>query len=126
MIYGIGTDIVNIDRIKSILEKNQKRFASKILTVEEYNFYNNNKSSEANYFAKRFAAKEAFSKALGTGIGKDLSFQDICIKNDNKGKPYFSFSKKIQNYLDIRDIKNTFISISDENDNAIAFVILEK
>jgi len=125
MIYGIGTDIVNIDRINNILKKNRNKFINKILTAKERDIFAN-KSSSSAYCAKRFAAKEAFAKALGTGIGKNLSFQDLTILNDKQGKPYFVLSEKIRIYLINKKIKNTFLSIADENDNAVAFVILEK
>lgn len=125
MIYGIGTDIVNIDRINNILKKNKDRLINKILTEQERLIFAN-RSFTPSYCAKRFAAKEAFAKALGVGIGGSVSFQDLTVKNDEQGKPYFIVSEKLRIYLINKKIKQAFLSISDENNHAVAFVILEK
>ena len=84
-----------------------------------------NKSDSAAYCAKRFAAKEAFAKALGTGIGRVVSFQDLTVRNNENGKPHFIPSEKLRQLLVEKNIKQAHLSISDESQNAIAFVVLE-
>ena len=80
----------------------------------------------AAYCAKRFAAKEAFAKALGTGIGRVVSFQDLTVRNNENGKPHFIPSEKLRQYLvDKRHYIKAHLSISDESQNAIAFVVIE-
>ena len=124
MIYGVGTDIVSIDRIKDIISKNRDGFIKRVLTDHEQALFANKADSPA-FCAKRFAAKEAFSKALGTGIGKEVSFQDLTVRNNENGKPHFIPSEKLRLYLLAKGIQQAHLSISDESQNAIAFVILE-
>ena len=124
MIYSVGTDIVNIDRIQKIILKNREGFIKRVLTEHEQALFAN-KADSAAFCAKRFAAKEAFSKALGTGIGKVVSFQDLTIRNNENGKPHFIPSEKLRLYLLEKGIKQAHLSISDESQNAVAFVILE-
>ena len=124
MIYGVGTDLVNIERVKKILSKNRDGFVKRVLSEHEQALFAN-KADSAAYFAKRFAAKEAFAKALGTGIGRVVSFQDLTIRNNENGKPYFIPSEKLRQYLVENNIKKAHLSISDESQNAIAFVVLE-
>ena len=124
MIYGIGTDLVNIDRVKKILSKNRDGFVKRVLSEHEQALFAN-KADSAAYCAKRFAAKEAFAKALGTGIGRVVSFQDLTVRNNENGKPYFIPSEKLRQYLVEKKIKQAHLSISDESQNAIAFVVLE-
>ena len=124
MIYGIGTDIVNIERVQKILIKNRDGFINRILTEHERALFTN-KADSASFCAKRFAAKEAFSKALGTGIGRVVSFQDLTIRNNENGKPYFMPSEKLRLYLVEKGIKQGHLSISDESNHAVAFVVLE-
>ena len=124
MIYGIGTDIVSIERVQSILNKNRDGFINRVLTEHERALFAN-KADSAAFCAKRFAAKEAFSKALGTGIGRVVSFQDLTIRSNENGKPYFMPSEKLRLYLKDKDIQQGHLSISDESQNALAFVVLE-
>jgi holo-[acyl-carrier protein] synthase len=124
MIYGIGTDIINIKRVEHILSKNKNGFVRRVLSDHEQ-FLFANKGDSASYCAKRFAAKEAFAKALGTGIGKVVSFQDLTIRNNDNGKPYFIPSEKLRLYLVGKNIKHAHLSLSDEKFNAVAFVVLE-
>ena len=124
MIYGIGTDIVSIERVQKILNKNRDGFINRVLTEHEKALFAN-KSDSAAFCAKRFAAKEAFSKALGTGIGRIVSFQDLTVRSNENGKPYFMPSEKLRLYLLDKGIKQGHLSISDESQNALAFVILE-
>ena len=123
-IFGIGTDIVSIERIQNILNKNRDSFINRILTEHEKALFAN-KADSAAFCAKRFAAKEAFSKALGTGIGRVVSFQDLTVRNNENGKPYFMPSEKLRLYLQNKGIKQGHLSISDESQNAVAFVVLE-
>ena len=124
MIYGIGTDIVSIERVQEILKKNRDGFINRVLSEHERALFSN-KADSAAYCAKRFAAKEAFSKALGTGIGRVVSFQDLTVRNNENGKPYFMPSEKLRLYLQEKGIKQGHLSISDESSNALAFVVLE-
>ncbi|WXU00842.1 MAG: Holo-[acyl-carrier-protein] synthase [Catillopecten margaritatus gill symbiont] len=125
MIYGVGTDIINIERVAHILTKNRNAFVKRVLSDHEQALFAN-KGDSAAYCAKRFAAKEAFAKALGTGIGKIVGFQDLSIRNNEEGKPYFIPSEKLRLYLVDKGIKQAHLSLSDEKFNAVAFVILEK
>ena len=125
-ILGIGVDIIENSRIKrSILNK---KFINRIFSKQEISKLNkiNNKIA---YFSKRFAAKEAFSKALGTGFREDLNFNDISVVNDKYGKPSIEMNKKIINLTNKRfKTKNVsiFLSISDEKKHSIAFVVIGK
>ena len=124
MIYGIGTDLVDIERVKKILSKNRDGFVKRVLSEHEQALFAN-KADSAAYCAKRFAAKEAFAKALGTGIGKTVSFQDLTVRNNENGKPHFIPSEKLRLYLVEKGINQAHLSISDESQNAIAFVVIE-
>jgi len=124
MIYGVGTDIVSIERIEYILNKNMQGLVNRILTDHEKALFANKGNSPA-FCAKRFAAKEAFAKALGTGIGKVVSFLDLSVRNNEDGKPYFIPSEKLRLYLLEKGITKAHLSISDEKYNAVAFVVLE-
>lgn len=124
MIYGIGTDIVSIQRMTDNLARYGERFAQRILGGEEMAGYQS--SSRQNHFlAKRFAAKEATAKALGTGIRDGLSLKDIQVANDSLGKPSLVFSAQAKEKLQVRGIGAAHLSLSDEQDYAIAFVTLE-
>lgn len=114
MIVGIGIDIIELDRVAKSIE--QPKFLERILTLREHEFASSLKGKrKVEFVAGRFAAKEAFSKAIGTGIGKDVSFQDVEIINDELGKPvvHAAFSYNIH------------VSISHSNSYAVAQVILE-
>ena len=124
MIYGVGTDLVDIERVKKILSKNRDGFVKRVLSEHEQALFAN-KADSAAYCAKRFAAKEAFAKALGTGIGQVAGFQDLTVRNNENGKPYFIPSEKLRLYLLEKGINQAHLSISDESQNAVAFVILE-
>ena len=124
MIYGVGTDIVSIDRIQKIILKNREGFIKRVLTEHEQALFAN-KADSAAFCAKRFAAKEAFSKALGTGIGRVVSFQDLTVRNNENGKPHFIPSEKLRLYLLEKGVKQAHLSISDESQYAVAFVVLE-
>ena len=124
-ILGIGVDVIQNKRIKLFIS--DKKFIKRIFSKNELEG-SKKISNKANYFAKRFAAKEAFVKSLGTGFRNDINFKDIEILNDGIGKPYFSSNKKIDKIINKRfKIKkyNLFLSISDERDYSVAFTILQ-
>lgn len=122
MIFGIGTDIVQISRIKDAFERQGERFAQRILCTKELGLFNEKKQS-IPYLAKRFAAKEAASKALGTGIGT-VSWQDMEVSNDVNGAPVLTFSGSAQVLMSSIGASQVSISLSDEQDYAVAFVVL--
>jgi len=125
-IIGTGVDIVENSRIKKSILNNS--FLNRIFTDEEISISKNMKN-KANYFAKRFAAKEAFVKSLGTGFRNGLNFKDISVINDKLGKPSFFITKKIKNTIKKKfniNSFNFFLSISDEKKYSIAFVIFQK
>ena len=124
-ILGIGVDIIQNKRIKSLLKN--KSFISRTFSTSEIKF-SQKLSNKTNYFSKRFAAKESLVKSLGTGFRYNLNFKDIEILNDNKGKPFFKKSRKIDIVVSKRfNVKkyNLFLSISDEKDYSIAFTTLQ-
>ena len=123
---GIGVDIVKTVRIKSSLKK--KRFINKTFGKKEI-FASKKLSNRTSYYSKRFAAKEALAKALGTGFRNNLNFQDIQIVNDKLGKPYYLINTKTKNLIKKKKkVRNfdLFLSISDEKDYSIAFAIIQK
>ena len=124
-ILGVGVDIVQNKRIKSSIKK--KSFVLKIFGKNEINLSKKNKN-KSNFFAKRFAAKESFSKSIGMGFRNSLNFKDIQILNDPMGKPYYKKSKKISDIITkkfkVRSYE-LFLSISDEKDYSVAFTILQ-
>jgi len=127
-IYGIGTDIINVSRIEKILKKNKIEFKKKIFTKKEI-FYCDSKKNSTPYYAKRFAAKEAFAKALGTGFSNGLLHKDIEIINNKKGKPIIKMScrsKKIINKIFKNKKYSTHLSLSDDKPWAVATVIINK
>ena len=125
-IFGIGSDLVNIKRIQVILKRN-RNFKKRVFSKKEI-VIGSKKNNQSNYFAKRFAAKEAFSKALGTGFRINLNFKDIEVINDKMGKPYYVKNKKItkiiQKNFKIKNFK-FFLSISDEKNYSTAFAIIQ-
>lgn len=128
MIIGIGTDIVEITRITELKNKFGDKFYNRIYSKNEIlRAENFSEDKKINYYAKRFAAKESFAKALGTGIGEKISFKEIEIINDKNGKPTISLSnerkKELEKYLGC-DF-NIFLSLSDEKNVAMAFVVIE-
>ena len=125
-ILGIGVDVVQNKRIKSLIK--DKKFLARTFGEKEIKI-SQKFLDKTNYFAKRFAAKEAFAKSIGTGMRNNLNFKDIEILNDKLGKPYFLKNKKISNLISKRfktKKYNLFLSISDEKDYSIAFTIIQK
>ena len=124
-ILGIGVDIVQNKRIRILLRN--KDFIKRTFGKNEIRISKKN-VNKTNYFAKRFSAKEALAKALGTGLRNNLNFKDIEILNDKLGKPYYFKSNKINKIINTRfNIRkfDLFLSISDEKDYSIAFTILQ-
>jgi len=125
-IIGTGVDIVENSRMKKSVLNNS--FLNRVFTNEEI-LISKNMKNKSSYFAKRFAAKEAFVKSLGTGFKNGINFKDISIINDKLGKPSFFITKKIRKIIKRRFKINTFnffLSISDEKKYSIAFVIFQK
>ena len=124
-VLGIGVDIIDNKRIKTSI-KNSK-FKNRIYTKKELKQSTESKN-KVNFFSKRFAAKEAFAKALGTGFRKHLNFRDIEIINNKIGKPDYYKNKKItkliQKNFNVKEY-DCFLSISDENDYSTAFAIIQ-
>jgi holo-[acyl-carrier protein] synthase len=124
-IIGIGVDIVENKRIRSLI--NKKNFLARTFGKSE--ILNSKKvKNKVNYFSKRFASKEALSKAIGTGISEGLNFKDIEVANNSHGKPYFLNNFKLKNFIiKKKKIKNfnLFLSISDEKEYSIAFAIIQ-
>ena len=125
-ILGVGVDIVENSRIGKLLKN--KLFINRIFTNSEILIASKIKDKKS-YYAKRFAAKEAFTKSIGTGFRNNLNFNDISIVNDKLGKPSFIINEKIKKIVK-KQFKTTsfnfFLSISDEKKYSIAYVILQK
>jgi holo-[acyl-carrier protein] synthase len=123
---GIGVDIVDNKRFKNLIKDN--KFINRIFSKKEI-FASKKTLNKINFFSKRFAAKESFAKALGTGFRNNLNFKDIEIVNDNLGKPFYLINNKIKQIIKKnKKIANfeLFLSISDEKDYSIAFTIIQK
>ncbi len=124
MIFGIGTDIVEVARIEESIAQFGDDFARRILAQREFASYLESQI-KPRFLAKRFAAKEAFSKALGTGLRAPATFQNIAVSHDDLGKPVLLLASELQQFLNSKNITKTHISISDEKNLAAAFVVLE-
>ena len=123
-LFGVGTDIIRVKRLKKSLKK--KLFLSRIFNEEEITKCKRTKQN-SNCFAKRFAAKEAFSKALGTGISKGINFNEIIVLNEKSGKPYIKLINKTKKIVERKLKKKIYkisLSIADEKDYAVAFVTI--
>lgn len=124
-IIGNGVDIVENKRINKLID--DKKFIKRVFTDKEIRFSKNTKN-KTNYYAKRFAAKEAFVKALGTGFRNNINFSDIEVINNKLGKPKINISKKVRTFIKKKfklDKPKIYVSLSDENKHSIAYVILE-
>ena len=125
-ILGIGVDIVENKRIQKLIKN--PLFKKRIYSSKELK-QSNAANNKVSYFSKRFAAKEAFSKAIGTGFRMNLNFKDIEVINDKMGKPYYVKNRKITKIIQ-KNFKikkfNCFLSISDEKKYSTAFAIIQK
>jgi len=125
MIFGIGTDIVRISRIQKSLDRYGERFARRILAGQELDDFQRT-LHPARFLARRFAAKEAVVKAYGTGFTRGMTFQDIVVSHDAAGKPLLVLAGRALELQREMGIGEKFISISDEQEYAVAFVTLLK
>ncbi|HCE4630314.1 TPA: holo-ACP synthase [Vibrio parahaemolyticus] len=123
-ILGLGTDIAEIERIEKALGRSGELFARRILSEDEMAKFSQLKQ-QGRYLAKRFAAKEAASKALGTGIAQGVTFHDFTVSNDELGKPILMLSGVAQKMAQTMGVNHVHLSISDERHYAVATVILE-
>ena len=123
---GIGVDIVDNNRIKHLIKN--KKFINRSFSKKEI-ISSKKYINKTNFFSKRFAAKESFAKALGTGFRNNLNLKDIEVINDKLGKPHYLINPKIKKLIEIKKkAKNfqLFLSISDEKDYSVAFTIIQK
>lgn len=124
MIFGIGTDIVEYARIERMLARYGDRFAERVLSRSELPDYQAS-SDAARFLAKRFAAKEAFAKAVGSGLRVPVSLRRISVTHDGLGKPVLQFDEVLRSHLAQLGISGHHLSISDERNMIVAFVVLE-
>jgi holo-[acyl-carrier protein] synthase len=124
MIVGIGTDVVSIERIAGVLERHGERFVNRVLTPAERGRFTRTKQ-KASHLAKRWAAKEAFSKAIGTGIHPPFTWQSITVTRDAKGAPGIEPSPEMAHHLKSLGVRRSHISLTDDAGVAVAFVVLE-
>lgn len=130
MIYGIGTDILSIKRIEELYKKYGEALPRRVLSrIEELEFTNRfaqqNSTDAVRFIAKRFTAKEAFAKAMGTGVRTPISLHNISITHSPLGKPEFVFEKELQNWLNKQKIVKIHLSLSDEQRYVTAMVVAE-
>jgi holo-[acyl-carrier protein] synthase len=127
-IYGIGTDLVQVSRVKGVMERTKGRFAEKVLGPDELRVYHARKArSEVRglaYLATRFSAKEAFSKAIGLGMRWPMTWRAVQTLNEPSGKPMCVASGELKEWLDARNIV-TQVTVTDERDYAVTFVVAE-
>ncbi len=123
MIFGIGTDIVETDRIRKAIENYGKRFLDRLYTADEQIYCDSFNDTKWVHYAARFAAKESFSKAIGTGLTREFKFSEISILNEESGKPYVVLSGGL---LDKFGKYKTHISLSHTDSNSIAYIIMEE
>ena len=124
MIVGIGTDVVSIDRIEKTLARFGERFVKRVLTPAERIRFDKT-LAKASHLAKRWAAKEAFSKAIGTGIHAPFTWQSITVSRDRKGKPGIVPSPEMEKHLAALGVTAAHVSLTDDAGVAMAFVVLE-
>ena len=127
MIYGIGIDVIQPHRVARLLDKYGERFIRRVLTPPEQAGYARRKNSTQAvlFLANRFAAKEAFSKAMGTGFRYPVTLQCISVVQNSAGKPGFSFNEALTTLINSRGITGHHLTISDESNMACACVVLE-
>ena len=125
MIVGIGVDTVQVRRIREALNRHGVRFAEKLLTPLELQRFNAH-GQPARYLAKRFAVKEAFSKAMGTGIRNPVTWRKIGTAHDENVAPTIAMHPDLQAFAQARGVTHTHVSVTDEEHHAVAFVVLER
>lgn len=124
MIFGIGTDLVLCSRIERGYTRFQERFIQHLLAPSEMEEFHQ-QVHPVSFLAKRFAAKEAFSKAVHTGLLHPVTLSNIAVQHDHLGQPLFQFSPALEEWLSMRGITQTHLSLSDQGDFVIAFVVVE-
>ena len=124
MIVGIGTDVTSIERIQRVLDRHGERFVNRILTPDERARYGRTKA-KASHLAKRWAAKEAFAKAIGTGIHPPFTWQSVTVGRDARGKPLVEPSPAMARHLESIGVARAHVSLTDDAGVAVAFVVLE-
>ncbi len=123
MIIGIGTDIIEVARIQSSIEKYGERFLNRIFTETEIKYCESFKGTKYLHYAARFAAKESFSKAIGTGIARGFKFKEIGIKNEKSGKPVVDLTNSL---LEKWGKYSCHVSLTHTKENAVAYLIIEE
>ena len=124
MIHGIGTDLVQLRRMRAALERHGERFALRILAVSEVEGWRAHRDP-ARFLAKRFAAKEAFGKALGTGVAVPATLHAVAVGHDARGKPEFRFDERLAAHMRDNGLR-AHLSISDEDEHIVAFALIER
>ena len=124
MIHGIGTDLIRVDRIAQVQSRHPDRFARKLLHPDEYAQYAQSKRP-TNFLAKSWATKEAFGKALGTGV-RGYANPEVGVVRGELGRPYLVYSAEMRARLDAMGISGGHVSLTDEDDWVMAFVVLER
>ncbi|MBT8144706.1 MAG: holo-ACP synthase [Gammaproteobacteria bacterium] len=125
MIYGIGTDILRVDRVEQAYERFGDRFARRILMPQEYEDYSSYKRP-VRFLAMRFAAKEALVKAMGTGFRHGMWVRDVGVRHDHRGKPEPIFSARGQARCHELGIGRSYVSLTDEGGMVVAFAVMER
>ncbi len=125
MIYGIGTDIVAVARLADMRARYGSRLAQRLLAPDEWGDYAGTRDKDG-FLAKRFAAKEALAKALGTGLRFPVSLGNMVLTHDRLGRPSFAFAPELANWLKARRVGAVHLSISDERHYAVAYVLVER
>jgi holo-[acyl-carrier protein] synthase len=129
MIFGIGTDIVKISRIQAALSRHPQRFASKILGPDEQSIYRERAAQSLRravlFLSTRFAAKEAFSKAIGLGVRHPMNWHSLQVLSDQIGRPYLCWEGELAMWMNERNLC-AHLSMSDEDEFAIAYVVIEQ
>jgi holo-[acyl-carrier protein] synthase len=125
VIYGIGVDVLEPQRIVRLLEQYGERFARRVLTADEWPFYQRS-PRPMQFVANRFAAKEAFSKAMGTGFRFPVTLGQINVLQDRRGKPELFFRTELKRLVDAERITGAYVTISDERSVVCAVVVLER
>ena len=123
MIRGVGTDIVSVARMRKALARHGSRFAERILAPDERAAFASTAQPE-RLLAKRFAAKEAFGKAFGTGVAAPATLQSLAVARDARGKPYFTYHGELARIM-AEDALEAHLSLSDELDYVVAFAVIE-
>lgn len=125
MIFGVGTDIVAVKRLATALERHRESFLDRVLSADERAEMPEAEAMKPRFLARRWAAKEAFAKAFRTGVRGEVALSAISIRHDENGAPFLAFSEALTKKMD-RCRLRAHLSISDEHDYAVAFVMIEK